>query len=195
MTMPLKSEDILIRALRTPNPKAIKFVVNFPLKKKGNASFKKSQECAQFPLFASLFSLSDIDQIYVFQNQLTLTFKEEILDFESVETNVKAIVQSRGIVHNPDFENDDEKSTKQKVADKPENLLQVEKILDRTIRSGLQADGGDLEVISFEGNKIEISYQGACGGCPSAYMGTLEAIQNILRYELKNENLIVHPVE
>ena len=70
----------------------------------------------------------------------------------------------------------------------------AEEVLDRTIRPGLQADGGDLEILSFKGNKVEIAYQGACGGCPSSYMGTLDAIENILRYELQNEKIEVYPV-
>ena len=73
-------------------------------------------------------------------------------------------------------------------------ILKIEEVLDRTIRPGLQADGGDVEVIRFADNILEISYQGACGGCPSAMYGTLDAIQNILRFELKNEDLRVAPI-
>jgi Fe-S cluster biogenesis protein NfuA len=51
------------------------------------------------------------------------------------------------------------------------------------VRPGLQADGGDLEVLELDGNILTIRYQGACGGCPSAMMGTLQAIESILREE------------
>ena len=37
-------------------------------------------------------------------------------------------------------------------------------------------------------------YQGACGGCPSAMMGTLDAIEGILQNELKNPELRVRPI-
>ncbi|MEZ4871765.1 MAG: NifU family protein [Bdellovibrionales bacterium] len=66
--------------------------------------------------------------------------------------------------------------------------------MDRTIRPGLQADGGDLEILEFKDNEIKILYMGACGDCPSAMMGTLDAIQNILRHELGNDELRVRPV-
>ena len=72
--------------------------------------------------------------------------------------------------------------------------IQIEEILDRTIRPGLQADGGDIDVVSFADNELRILYQGACGGCPSSMMGTLDAIQGILREELQNFNLVVQPV-
>ena len=58
----------------------------------------------------------------------------------------------------------------------------------------MNADGGDVEIISFENDELRIMYQGACGGCPSAMMGTLDAIQNILRHELDNQNIIVIPI-
>ena len=63
----------------------------------------------------------------------------------------------------------------------------IEEILDRTVRPGLQADGGDIEIVEFTNDDLKILYQGACGGCPSAMMGTLDAIQGILRNELENE--------
>ena len=74
------------------------------------------------------------------------------------------------------------------------SLKEVEAILDRTVRPALQSDGGDIEVLEFKNNHVKVLYQGACGGCPSAMMGTLDAIQNILRYEMKNDQILVTPV-
>ena len=99
-----------------------------------------------------------------------------------------------GAEHNPDFQSEKDEKEKKKKENLSDEEKKVEEILDRTVRPGLQADGGDLEVVSFKNNKIEISYQGACGGCPSSYMDTLFAIENILRYELQNEKIEVYPV-
>jgi NFU1 iron-sulfur cluster scaffold homolog, mitochondrial len=64
-------------------------------------------------------------------------------------------------------------------------LQEIEAVLDRTIRPALQNDGGDLDLIGYdEKNKIlSIRYQGACGCCAHATMGTLSAIQGVLRKE------------
>ena len=62
-------------------------------------------------------------------------------------------------------------------------MLQIEEILDRRIRPGLQGDGGDLACVSYENNVLIIKYQGACGTCPSSTTGTLEAIRSILQDE------------
>lgn len=62
-----------------------------------------------------------------------------------------------------------------------DNMSKINDIIEKTIRPALQRDGGDLQVIGLQGNTLKISYQGACGCCPHAAMGTLQAIQNVLR--------------
>ena len=189
----LKSKDILVRAMKTPNPNAIKFIVNFSLKAQGHATFTSLEECSSMPLFADMFSLQGIEQIYVFENQLTTTHNE-FPDFENFSSQMESIIKTRGAAHNPEFKSPGDTEEQRDLSRLPAPLREVEEVLDRTIRPGLQADGGDIEVLSFEENIVKISYQGACGGCPSSYMGTLEAIENILRHELKNEKLEVYPV-
>ena len=51
-----------------------------------------------------------------------------------------------------------------------------------------------MGVVEFKNNTVKIIYQGACGGCPSSTMGTLDAIQSILRHELGNEEIVVEPI-
>ena len=179
--------------MRTPNPLAIKLVVNFPVKTEGKASFTKKKEVSNIPLFLKLFNISGVHQIHVFENQITLNH-EGVLEFEEIEKQATQTIKDCGADHNPDFSAPEEEKRKKDLSQLSEMHRKAEEILDRTIRPGLQADGGDLEILSFKNNKVEISYQGACGGCPSSYMGTLDAIENILRYELQNENIEVYPV-
>lgn len=76
-------------------------------------------------------------------------------------------------------------------------LKAVEAVLDEQIRSMLQSDGGDLEVIDIQKNDtsidIYIRYLGACSGCSSGSGATLYAIENILQEEL-SPNIRVMPV-
>ena len=194
----IDSKDVLIKMLSTPNPYALKCVLNVPLKNKGRATFYNKKDCEKLSLFCSLFDITAIKQIYVFQNQITITHDGSLTE-EDMEKQVSAIVRTRIALHDPDFLSFEEKidlsSVNKKKKETSPEVLQVEEILDRTVRTGLQADGGDLEVISVEGDEVRITYQGACGGCPSAMMGTLEAIESILRQEMQKENLRVIPVE
>lgn len=191
--MELSSEDILVRVLETPNPLAIKLVVNFPIKLEGKASFKKAEEIEEQPLLSHLFKISGVHQIHVFENQISLNHNGEI-PFEELEKKATQIIKQWGAKHKPNFTLPEEEKKKKDYSQLSETQRKVEEVLDRTVRPGLQADGGDLDVVSVKENKIEISYQGACGGCPSSYMDTLFAIENILRYELKNDKLEIFPV-
>ena len=52
------------------------------------------------------------------------------------------------------------------------------------LRSYLQADGGDLEVVSIVGTDVKLRLKGACGGCPHATMTIKQGIQRILREQV-----------
>lgn len=55
------------------------------------------------------------------------------------------------------------------------------------LRSYLQADGGDLELIAIEGKKVKVSLRGACGCCPHAMMTLKEGVEQALRAEVDPE--------
>ena len=55
------------------------------------------------------------------------------------------------------------------------------------LRCMLQADGGDLEVVSIEGKLVKMKLRGACGGCPHAAMTIKGGLERILREEIDPE--------
>ena len=62
------------------------------------------------------------------------------------------------------------------------------------LRTALQNDGGDLEVVSIEGKTVNVRLRGACGCCPHA-MATLKGyIQQDLN-ETIDEEIVVERVE
>ena len=192
MNTTIDSTDLLIRSLPTPNPFALKFVINAPFKTEGKATFNSPLEAEDMPLVRDLFSIDGVRQVHLFQNTLTVTHSGD-LDNDQLDERVSQVIRTRYPVHNPQF-GEAAKPLRPSPTHADPVLTQIEEILDRTIRPGLQADGGDIEILGFENNELQIMYQGACGGCPSSMMGTLDAIQGILRHELGNDELVVIPV-
>jgi Fe-S cluster biogenesis protein NfuA len=188
----IHENDLLIRTLPTPNPFALKFVANAPFKEEGKATFNTPDEAAELPLVRDLFALGGVKQIHLFQNTLTVTHVGD-LENDELDQKVSAVLRTRFSIHDPRF---GERAAAPKTRPQHDDprLVEIEAILDRTIRPGLQADGGDIDVMGLIGNDLQILYQGACGGCPSAMMGTLDAIQGILRNELGDDQLTVTPV-
>lgn len=179
--------DVMVRTLPTPNPSAIKFIVNAPLKATGKATFYKKEDGEGLPLVESLFVLPEVLQVHIFENVMTVTFLESAINTDELSEQVTSVIKTRLPVHDPAFKMPDEKEMKKIRDNLSPEMLQIEEILDRTIRPGLQADGGDLEVLSYANNTLIINYQGACGTCPSSMYGTLDAIQSILQEEFNPE--------
>jgi len=82
-----------------------------------------------------------------------------------------------------------EKPLKPKKLTNLQKIALIQEIIEKEIRPGLQADGGDIELIDIDGHKVIIALRGMCTGCAMAGV-TLEGIQKKLR-ELVNEEIII----
>lgn len=61
---------------------------------------------------------------------------------------------------------------------------EVQKVLDQ-IRPNLQADGGDVELVSIEEDgTVKVRLQGACHGCPMAQLTLKQGIERVLKQEI-----------
>jgi len=49
------------------------------------------------------------------------------------------------------------------------------------LRTMLQGDGGDLEVVEIKDKLVKLRLKGACGGCPHATMTIKQGLERILR--------------
>ncbi len=60
----------------------------------------------------------------------------------------------------------------------------VQAVID-TIRPGLQADGGDLELVDVTADGIvKVRLQGACHGCPGAAMTLKMGVERTLKKQI-----------
>jgi len=172
----------------TPNPNALKFVLNVPVKNEGKVTYKNASQCEHNPMAKALFTVPNITEVYFFDNYITVT-QDGNVDWDQIEEQIKKLVLEYAPTHNPDFEVEEDKKAAAPVSDDPE-IAKINEILDNTIRPGLQMDGGDLHIVGFDGINLTVSYQGACGSCPSSTMGTLRAIESILRDQYNPEIVV-----
>lgn len=175
--------DIQIQVESTPNPDALKFVVNRSVKTEGKATFTDPLQCYDNFLARELLLIPGVEQVHFFDNVITVSKDEG--EWSELEDQIRSILLTRLPVHNPNFKGEVDESDRRRTLS-PE-IQKIESILDRTIRPGLQGDGGDLEVLGFDNNVLLIRYQGACGSCPSSTAGTLMAMEEILKSEFDPE--------
>lgn len=182
--------NVVIHTQITPNPNAWKFVVSEDVIASGKASFNGPDECAEVPLASELFKLDHVTQLHFFENVITVT-QDGQAGWRQLEDDVRKVIVQGIEAHDTAIATPSPATPDR--AELSEDMQKIEKILDRTIRPALQADGGDLDVVKYqtEENILMIAYQGACGSCPSATMGTLMAIQGILQDEFNPEIEVV----
>lgn len=183
--------EIKLLIQSTPNPNALKFVLNVPMKMEGKAIYKSAADCEFNPMAKAIFTVPNVTEVYFFDNYITVT-QDGNVDWDVIEEQIKKIILDNAESHDPNFKVEEPKKTVSSAPETPE-IAKINEILDRTIRPALQMDGGDLQVMGFDGQLVTVSYQGACGSCPSSTMGTLKAIENILRDEM-NMDITVEAV-
>lgn len=183
-------EKIQIIIEPTPNPNALKFVLNSPVKNQGKATYRTAQETSENPMAQALFTIRGVDQLHFYDNVITIS-KHPYEEWEALESNVMDCIRQKMPTHDPNFQSSETEEENQ-VELTPE-LEKINEILDRTVRPYLQGDGGDLTPLSYEDHILLIKYQGACGSCPSALTGTLQAIRNVLQNEF-DPNIEVYSV-
>jgi len=71
-----------------------------------------------------------------------------------------------------------------------EKIKLITETIEREIRPMLAKDGGDVELIDVEGDRVIVALLGTCRGCPSASFTLTNAVQRKLR-EFVSEDLVV----
>ena len=97
--------------------------------------------------------------------------------------DIEAILQDIWSKKSPDKPSEPKKLTNlQKIA-------LIQEIIEKEIRPGLQADGGDIELIDIDGSRVIIALRGMCTGCMMSDV-TVDGIQSKLR-ELVSKDITV----
>lgn len=193
-----KKQPITVYGETTPNPAALKFVVNKMLTKSA-VEFKNIDQTSASPLVQELFKFPYVKEVFIDENYISIT-KYEINDWQDItlelRTFIKQFIENGGTVldesliiaqtevENAKFENFD-------------NLdlisQQIISILDEFVKPAVQADGGNIAFDSYNENDkvVKVILQGACNGCPSSTFTLKSGIENMLKSMLNDEKITV----
>jgi Fe-S cluster biogenesis protein NfuA len=179
----------------TPNPNAVKFILKEPVTAGVVRSFHSPAEAASDALGRSLFEVGEVASVFYMDKMITVEKTEEaewdeLLPKLAVPIRAAESVKSIAGGNGGDAASGVGGALGALMSDDP-RLVKITEILDERIRPALAADGGWLEVLSLEENKLTIRYQGACGSCPSSLTGTLMAIEGMVQQEVDPEIEVV----
>ncbi|MBR1735352.1 MAG: NifU family protein [Alphaproteobacteria bacterium] len=74
-----------------------------------------------------------------------------------------------------------------------ELLQKITEVINKDIRPALNNDGGDISVISLDGNVLSVRLEGACSHCPRATITLQNAVQATLR-KMVSEDIEIRSV-
>ena len=163
----------------TPNPQALKFILNDRLLNVETRNFKNKEEAQSDPLAKGVFQIDGVVSVFYMDKFVTIEKKPDAT-WGQIQKGFMNFLKDFDTASIPP-----EKEVP-KVENKQESdmLKKINEVLDARVRPALAGDGGGLEVVGLDGSTLKIRYQGACGTCPSAIRGTLVAIENLIRREV-----------
>jgi Fe-S cluster biogenesis protein NfuA len=162
----------------TPNPQALKFILNEKLLNLETRNYANKEEAANDPLAKGIFELNGIVSVFYMDKFVTIE-KDPSVSWGLIQKPFVEFMRNFDLALIPP-----EKKIEGSTIEETELLKQINDILDQRVRPALAGDGGGLEVLGLDGTILKIRYQGACGSCPSSIRGTLVAIENLLRREI-----------
>ncbi|HVO73144.1 MAG TPA: NifU family protein, partial [Ignavibacteriaceae bacterium] len=161
----------------TPNPHALKFILNRQLLKYETRQFSNKEEAETDPLAKGIFEIPGVVSVFYMNKFVTIEKTKEAL-WGQIQKPFQNFLKSF----------DESRIPAEKELMMNENagelLTKINEIIDMRVRPALAGDGGGLQVLSLEGYTVKIRYQGACGSCPTAISSTLSAIEGLLKRDI-----------
>ncbi|GMU87369.1 MAG: hypothetical protein AMXMBFR48_26100 [Ignavibacteriales bacterium] len=162
----------------TPNPHALKFLVNQRLLRTESRQYAAPQEAQNDPLASGVFAIEGVVSVFYMDKFITIE-KAQSSEWGKIQRPFVAFLSKFDLSTIPP-----EKEVVADTADGNEMLKKINEILNQKVRPALAHDGGGLEVLGMEGLTLKVRYQGACGTCPSSINGTLTAIESLLKKDV-----------
>ena len=172
----IMSEKIRIHTEGTPNPNALKFVLDRVILESGSANFPDKQSSGNSPLAQKLFQLSSVIEVFFGKDFITIS--------KTPDSSWDSIYDSLLKVINNHFESGEPIILKSEAATfKGSNEIEqkIHEILDSQIRPAVASDGGDVIFDSYEEGVLKLHLQGSCSHCPSSIMTLKVGIESMLK--------------
>ncbi len=184
------TKKVMLYTEQTPNPEALKFVLNRMLYK-GAADFS-DEELAQdwSPLAAALHEFPYVQGVFISNNFVSIT-KEMNYSWSDIMLKLKEFIKNYVQEGNPiikdGFEEvreqiEEERGLGVEYAEEDAEIAKkIIELLDQYVKPAVEMDGGNIEFKKFKDGKVTLELQGACSGCPSSTVTLKSGIEGMLK--------------
>lgn len=136
----------------------INFYLPKPLVKPNSAEIFTSQKMKQPQIVSNILAIDGVEQCLLTDVLMSVRFTDS-----AVREDVQALV----LAELDDYLNDSGYQVLQ-TTQTPASLELLEALADSFIRPTLNRDKGDIKIISYVNNCLELQFTGHCAGCPYA---------------------------
>ena len=194
----IKKQPITVYGETTPNPAALKFVVNKMLTKNA-VEFKNIDQTVASPLAQELFKFPYVKEVFMDENYISVT-KYEINDWNEItlelRTFIKQYIENGGTILDESIlvtQNEEENTKNENFDNLDDTSQKIISILEEFVKPAVQADGGNIAFDSYNENDktVKVILQGACSGCPSSTFTLKSGIENMLKSMLNDPQITV----
>ena len=171
-----ETQKISIHTEGTPNPNALKFVLDKVILESGSANFPDKNSSSNSPLAQKLFELPYVKEVFFGRDFITIS--------KTTESAWDNIYDSLLKIINNYFESGEQILLKPETSSlKGSNDIEqkIHEILDAQIRPAVASDGGDVIFDSYKDGVLKLHLQGSCSHCPSSIMTLKVGIESMLK--------------
>ena len=188
--MNLQFPDTDVYMEMTPNPSALKFVLNRLVTTTQAVEFERADVGnGKDNLIRQLFQFPFVQRIYACENYLSITRTEQIEWFE-VQNELRSFIKAYFQKNQWAFTIEDFQTAPKTAENLEAKRLQftptdydakIVALLEEYVRPNVQADGGEILFIGLKDKTVYVQLSGACLGCPSSNVTLKNGIQNLLQ--------------
>jgi Fe-S cluster biogenesis protein NfuA len=183
LTMEKTQNMVMVYAESTPNPAAMKFVVNQYLLLEGSVEYVSPESAVNSPLAQELFKFDGVASVFITANFVTINKKPDFDWFELMpifREYIKGYIQSGEKVFTGAYE---QKADAQIEQTKTGSAIETKIIeaLEEYVKPAVEQDGGAIHFKSFADGKVTLLMKGSCSGCPSSTVTLKGGIERLLQ--------------
>ncbi|THD69593.1 NifU family protein [Robertkochia marina] len=194
---------VTVYAESTPNPAAMKFVVNKKLVL-APYEFKNIEEAKPSPLATGLFHFPFVKEVFIDENYVSV-LKYDIAEWNDVAMELreflrsyleegKTIVSDEAVSVQPGQSADTAASAaaspaRPDLSGLDDTSQQIVAILEEYVKPAVASDGGNIMFDSYDeaSGTVKVILQGACSGCPSSTFTLKNGIETMLKNMLNEK--------
>jgi Fe-S cluster biogenesis protein NfuA/Fe-S cluster assembly iron-binding protein IscA len=175
---PAAPESVVLRTEETPNPDARKFVLGISLGKESHTWNDAAGDDTP-DYVKGVFAIEGVASVFQLDRFVSVTRTGPEVEWSDLEPKLTEILNT---IQPPQV-------AAKEAYDKGDEGLEarVSRFIASNVAPFLQQDGGDIELVGFEGGTVQVKLHGACGTCPSAIATLHMGVERRLKEEFPGE--------